>query len=444
MIRPTVRLRLTAWYASIFLLAGSALLAVSYVIVSDNTASFPDRVAQEMARRGFPRVVPIATLGPRGESAGSTPPGNDVRPPVPTPAYLEQVARVQAAAQKKVRAEMRREVTVDFGFALLATTLLSVAAGWVVAGRALRPVSRITATARRVAAGGDLSERIALAGPADELRELADTFDAMLARLDTVFASQRSFVANASHELRTPLAVMRAEIEERLDDPDAGEVELREMAAVVQEAILRSENLISGLLTLARSQSDRRPRETVDLVELARRATRQVADAARKRRLAIELPHGTAPVPGDGELLERLLTNLLENAVRYNHEGGFVWVDATPNGRAVTLEVVNSGPPVPAAAVPHLFEPFFRADDSRSRHTGGAGLGLAIVAAIAEAHRGSVSASRRADGGLLVSVTLPAYGSGAPVTTGQGSCSPAVTGRPLSVNQRRKYEKERS
>jgi signal transduction histidine kinase len=401
-MRPTVRLRLTAWYASIFLLGGAVLLAISYVIVSRNTTNFPTRVGERLTATN-------------GALRGVTQVRVQVRPTVPAQlrgpdrqTFL-RLERARQAAERQVTADIHRQTAIDFALALLGTTLLSLLAGWIVAGRALRPVARITATARRVAAEGDLGERIALDGPADELRELADTFDGMLARLDRTFASQRSFVANASHELRTPLAVMRAEIEERLDDPYSSESDLREMAAVVHDAVGRSEALITSLLTLARGQDALRRPEGVDLAEVVRSVvTRREPDAA-ERGISIEVVGLPAHCRGDRELLERLVANLVENALRYNHIGGFVRLETDQSDDNANLRVSNSGEVVPADAVPHLFEPFFRVDSSRSRDRGGAGLGLSIVAAVAATHGGAASAEVREGGGLVVSVTLPAH-----------------------------------
>src|SRR5262249_50277144 len=246
--------------------------------------------------------------------------------------------------------------------ALVGTTLLSVLAGWIVAGRALRPVARITATARRVAAQGDLGERIALDGPADELRELADTFDTMLERLDRTFSRPRSFVATASHEPRTPLAIMRAEVEERLDDPAASESELREMAAVVHDAVARSEALIASLLALARGQDAVRRHDSVDLSELVRVVVATSEQEAAGRGISIEAGGRPLRCGGDGELLERLVANLIENALRNTQAGGFVRLEPDHDVHPATLRVSNSGERVPAEAVPRLFDPFFRVD----------------------------------------------------------------------------------
>jgi signal transduction histidine kinase len=415
-MRPTVRLRLTAWYASIFLLGGAVLLAISYVIVSRNTTSFPSRVGERLtAANGALKGVREVRV--------------EVRPAAPPQLRASdlqtflRLERARKAAERQVTADIHRQTAIDFALALLGTTLVSLLAGWIVAGRALRPVARITATARKVAAEADLGERIALDGPADELRELADTFDVMLERLDRTFASQQSFVVNASHELRTPLAIMRAEIEERLDDPSAGESELREMAAVVRDAVARSEALITSLLTLARGQDVLGNREGVDLGEVVRVvAARSEADAAA-RAISIEIAGRSVYCRGDRELLERLVANLVENALRYNRVGGFVRLETEASDHKAMLRVSNSGEVVPAEAVAQLFDPFFRVDSSRSRESGGAGLGLSIVAAVAATHGGAASAAVHEGGGLVVTVTLPAE---APTRAAE---NPAVGGR---------------
>jgi signal transduction histidine kinase len=404
MIRPSIRLRLTVWYSSIFLLAGCVLLAVSYEIVSRNTSAYPARVAAEMARLG---TSPLRTATDGGGGIVlNTPPGAK---PVPKPprAYLARQAALRSAAERTVRAQMHRQVFTDFAFALLGTTLLSLLAGWFVAGRMLRPVRRITTTARRVTAGADLRARIAASGPNDELRELADTFDQMLERLDRAFASQRSFVANASHELRTPLAVLQAEIEDRLDDPDVGEAELRDMAAVVYAAAQRAEQLIVSLLTLARSQDGLSKHEPLELGDAIDAVAQRLQPAFNDDGIALTVTGESAAINGDSTLLERLIENLLTNALRYNQPHGFVSIAVEPDAGIARLVVANSGPPVAEGIVPRLFEPFFRTDDSRSRDSGGAGLGLAIVAAVASAHAGEATASARPDGGLVVTVTFP-------------------------------------
>ncbi len=406
-MRPSVRLRLTAWYASIFLLCGAVLLAISYVIVSRNTSDFPTRVAKKLTVQQGGTVVAV----PAGAGADAVPPKQvPLLGPVvqPDSELVLKLEKARKEAEQKVTGDLNRETMIDFAFALVGTTLISVLGGWLVAGRALRPVARITATARKVAAEGDLGQRIALDGPADELRELADTFDAMLDRLDRTFASQRSFVANASHELRTPLAIIRAEIEERLDDPRVTKADLEAMASVVHDAVARSEALITSLLILARGQAAVRRHDRVDLAELTRAVVAHNRVAAAALGIGIEPVCEPAACRGDRQLLELLVANLTENALRYNHSGGFIRIELSESDRCAVLEVSNSGELVTTAAVPRLFDPFFRADESRSRDTGGAGLGLSIVAAVAAAHGGQAVATAREGGGLVVTVTLPA------------------------------------
>jgi signal transduction histidine kinase len=407
-MRPSVRLRLTAWYASIFLICGAVLLAISYGIVSRNTGDFSLQVTKKLAAaEGGGLIVAV----PAGAETDTVPPPKSPQlGPLAAPdrGLVVKLERARKEAEQKVTGDLRRETLIDFAFALAGTTLISVLGGWLVAGRALRPVARITATARKVAAEGDLGQRIALDGPADELRELADTFDAMLERLDRTFASQRSFVANASHELRTPLAIIRAEIEERLDDPRVTKADLEAMASVVHDAVSRSDALITSLLILARGQAAVRRHDSVDLAELTRAVVAQNEVAAAGLGIGIDAVCEPAACRGDRQLLERLVANLVENALRYNHPGGFVRIELSESDRQAVLEVSNSGELVPATAVAHLFDPFFRVDESRSRESGGAGLGLSIVAAVAAAHDGHAVATAREGGGLVVTVTLRA------------------------------------
>ena len=277
--------------------------------------------------------------------------------------------------------------------------------GWAMAGRVLRPLQRITATAKRVSQD-NLDERIALEGPRDELKELADTFDGMLERLSGAFASQRRFVANASHELRTPLTVIRTELDVTLADPHATNADLRAMGETVRDATLATERLIQALLTLARSEGGVTRRDPVDLADCARTAVAQAGAEASARGLDIRPALDPAPVRGDRRLLERLVANLVENAVRHNVDGGTVEVRTASAAGRSTVEVRNDGPAVPPDAVASLLEPFQRLD--RSARGDGVGLGLSIVRSVAEAHGGSVELRARPSGGLVARVSLPA------------------------------------
>jgi signal transduction histidine kinase len=273
-----------------------------------------------------------------------------------------------------------------------------------VAGRALRGLQQITSTARRVSQD-TLDERIALEGPRDELKELADTFDEMLERLSSAFASQRRFVANASHELRTPLTVMRTELEVTLADPDASNAELREMAEAVHEALDRTERLVQALLMLARSEGAIGRRDPVDLAAAAQLALEHTARDADAAELTVTADLHAAPVRGDRRLLERLVANLVENAIRHNRHGGRVSVTtATRDGHSI-VDVVNDGDVLDPETLPRLLEPFQRID--RGARSDGAGLGLSIVRSVAQAHGGAVALAACPDGGLRATVTLP-------------------------------------
>jgi signal transduction histidine kinase len=307
--------------------------------------------------------------------------------------------------QRQLADDALTKLRTLYAVALGAMTGLSVLFGWAIAGRVLRPLQRITATAKRVSQD-NLDERIALEGPRDELKELADTFDGMLERLSGAFASQRRFVANASHELRTPLTVIRTELDVTLADPDATNDELRAMGETVRDATLATERLIQALLTLARSEGGVTRRDPVDLADCARTAVAQAGAEATARNLDIRPALEPAPVRGDRRLLERLVANLVENAVRHNIDGGTVEVATASGAGRSTVEVRNDGPVVPSDAVASLLEPFQRLD--RGARGDGVGLGLSIVRSVAEAHGGSVELRARPSGGLVARVSLPA------------------------------------
>ena len=307
---------------------------------------------------------------------------------------------VQAGAAAQRSTTLTHLLTYSL-LSLAGATLIAAAAGWIAAGRILAPVHRLTAAAR-AASEQNLSQRIALQGPRDELRELADTFDTMLERLDRAFTSQRQFIANASHELRTPLTVMRTAMDVVLAKPEPTRGELASMAAEVRQAVGHSERLIEALLVLARNDQARALTDPLDLAAIAE-------DALEARTangiITTTATLGEAPVTGDQVLLERLVNNLLDNANRYNITGGTVTISTTAHDAASVLRVVNTGTVVPADMVERLFLPFTRLDD-RTRHDG-FGLGLALVSSIAAVHGGTVTATAVPAGGLDVTVRLP-------------------------------------
>jgi signal transduction histidine kinase len=286
--------------------------------------------------------------------------------------------------------------------ALAGTLLIAVALGYFAAGRALAPLRRVTGLAQRVTQER-MDERIAMHGPEDELRELADTVDGMLDRLTGAFEGQRRFVANASHELRTPLTVIRAEVEVTLADPDATNADLRHMGEAVLEAADRTEVLLDSLMVLARSQQALPRREPVDLAVAARAAADLTAREAATRGVAVRLDLDPAPVTGDPALIERLVANLVENAVRHNVIGGCVQVKVRPG----LAEVENTGAEIRPDDVRRLAEPFERLH--RDTTGPGAGLGLSIVRAVADAHNARLGLQPRAGGGLVATVVFPRH-----------------------------------
>jgi signal transduction histidine kinase len=288
--------------------------------------------------------------------------------------------------------------------------VIGTTGGYLLAKQALRPIAKLTQTARALSTE-TLDQRINLGGPDDELRELADTFDEMLARLDQAFDSQRLFVANASHELRTPLSVIRTELEVTLSDPEADPEELRRMGTVVASAAERAQRLVTSLLTLARLQAvgggELEVAEPVDLARLVPLAISAVGNEAEEKGVRIETEVEEAVTIGDPRLLERLVGNLVENGIRHNVQGGWLRITTGQTAEKVWLHVANGGAVIPGGDVDRLFEPFRRGAGKVRTATKGAGLGLAIVRLIVEAHRGRLQAAAPPFGGLAVRVELP-------------------------------------
>jgi signal transduction histidine kinase len=416
--RMTLGARVALTFALLFLIAGAVLLAVNYLLfahglqgwasgpVQTYTASFVAKYDRALISNPHTPVLMVAAargqlafvLAHPAEQFNSA----DLLPTFGTqsPQFGPQLP--QSHGYNPALSQLLRQSMLI----LVPFALLTVALGWLAARRMLRPVRQLTATARRMSAA-NLSQRLQLAGPADELKELGDTFDQMLARLDGAFESQRRFVANASHELRTPLTIMRTELEVTFGGQPADDESLQAMGQVIQAAVTRSERLVDGLLALAESERGIDRSEQVDLAEIAGTALDAVAGAAHQAgiRTAATLP--AAPVTGSRVLLERLVENLADNGVRHNRPGGWLAIVTASHGGTVTLIVESSGPPITAEQAASLFEPFRRLHADRVGSARGSGLGLSIVRAVARAHGGEATASPVTGGGLRVTITLP-------------------------------------
>jgi signal transduction histidine kinase len=390
-VRLTVRTRLTLLYAGLFAVCGAIVVAVSYTLVAGLGAS-----GQKQGRQPSARDLADFATQCRSEEGS-------VRPDPHILAKCASYFQLQGA-------QGQRDLTLSY---LLRYSLISLAVvialaailGWIFSGRALRPVHQITAAAR-AASEHNLSGRVAPTGPRDELRELAETFDEMLARLQAAFEGQQRFIANASHELRTPLAVMRATVDVVLGNPDSTPGDLRAMAADIRAAVDHAEHLIAALLILARNERGLTVHEEVDLATAAEDVLDTAGLGLGDRRVHATLE--PAAISGDPVLAERLIANLVDNAIRYNIAAGDIWISTGTTAGRSQLTVTNTGPVISPADAGRIFQPFQRLS-YRTSHDG-FGLGLAIVASIAAIHHGTVTARPRDDGGLSVTVTIPAAG----------------------------------
>ncbi len=385
-VRPTLRLRLTLLNGVLLTGAAALLVLLAWLLVAQAL-----RPAHQLAEGTRVRLADGRELDAR-------------------------------AWQRELASDAEGELLAKGLAAVLAISVVGAAGAYVVAGRALRPLHRVTSTARRLS-GETLDQRIHYAGADDEVSELAATFDAMLDRLGESFEGQKRFVANASHELRTPLAVMRTEIDVTMSDPEADVAEYRRMATVVRDASERANALVEALLLLARTeaQANRRLVKKVpaDLSTGVSAALASVEREAGRLSLSVETKLRPAPVVGDPSLLDRLSGNLIENAVRYNTLQGRLWVRTRSDDQHATLVVGNTGFEVEPADVPGLFEPFRRGGRERTGARG-SGLGLSIVRAVCDAHGGTVAAVALPGGGLEVTVTLPAAAT-TPVAAGSAA-----------------------
>ena len=396
--RRTVRLRLTLLYVGLFLASAACLLVITYFLVD-----------QQLPTTLTLRTSGGGTAGTSGTLiTGGTSVATACAPTPGTTPTVEQMNACQELVQQTaagLRSDTLDQLLIEFGVALGIMAVASVGLGWLMAGRVLSPLRTITAAARRISARS-LHQRIGMTGPDDELKELGDTFDQLLGRLDASFRAQRQFVANASHELRTPLARQRTLLEVALRDRQATNGSLRAACERALAAGEQQERLIAALLTLARGERGLDTFEPFDLGEIAAGALTALREEADARGLTVTADVGTAPALGDPRLAEQLAANLADNAIRYNVTGGRVDITAGRRGSQAFLTVTNTGPVIPPDQLSRLFQPFQRLDPGPRVQTG-LGLGLAIVSAIAAAHGAELRAVTRAAGGLAVEVIFP-------------------------------------
>jgi signal transduction histidine kinase len=418
--RRTARLRLTVLFGAAFLVCGMAVLAIVTSVAFGDTkvgsagsngapaAVFNGKVPAAAVRQAggtdlVPVPIPVGDIRQEG--------GYDIvsiRMPVAasrSPAATAAEEAREAAAQVEVNYD-ERQILIICAIALAVIALAAAAIGWFIAGRVLRPVSTITAAARRIAASS-LHERLGLRGPDDELKELGDTLDGLFARLEASFDAQRRFAANASHELRTPLTRERTLLQVTLADPASTTDTWQAVSRELLTSNAEQERLIEALLTLASGEAATGPREPLDLAAISREALAAACPAIKRLDLDVQADIEPAVLDGDPQLVQQLVTNLIDNAARHNIPGGDIQVATTTIGDRAVLSVTNPGQVIPAAEVDRLFQPFQRLGPRSVRRDGGHGLGLSIVRAIATAHGAAITAKPRPGGGLVIKVTFP-------------------------------------
>jgi signal transduction histidine kinase len=412
--RRTARLRLTVLYGAAFLACGAAVLALTYVLfgnASPTASSSPPQIIGTSSENAVLKV-PVTKVQQEGRYDLVT-----VSVVVGQVIKKEEAAALPAAQQAKAvaladaqTASDKRQLLIACAIALAVIAAAAAAIGWLIAGRVLRPLSTITAAARRISASS-LHDRLGLHGPDDELKELGDTLDSLFARLEASFEAQRRFAANASHELRTPLTRERTLLQVTRADPTATAATWQAVSQDLLASNTEQERLIEALLTLASSEAGSGEREPIDLAAIASAALAAARPAIHREDLNVQTAIQPATLDGDPVLVQQLVTNLVDNAVRHNIPGGDIQITTTTTPAGATLSVASSGPVIPPAEVDRLFQPFQRLGPRPARpnggHGGGHGLGLSIVRAIATAHAATITAQPRPGGGLAIDVTFP-------------------------------------
>jgi signal transduction histidine kinase len=391
--RWTVRLRLTLLYGGLFLASGAALLTITYLLVRSSTGTVVKTPAQVSG--AFPKSIPAASSVAGHPTAG----GRAISIP-------SRRASIDLAAKQRAHAEELNQLLIQSGVALAIMTVASIALGWVVAGRVLRPLRTMTTATRRISEH-NLSERLALGGPDDELKELADTIDGLLARLDAAFQAHRMFVANASHELRTPLTMMRTTLDVATGKPGPLSPQVTALSAKLREGLDRGDRLVESFLSLARAQHGGLQDTTiVSIAQVVDDATKAHGDLIAAKEIHVHRTGQDIWVDGSRTLLGRMVENVIDNAVRHNQRGGWIRIDTRRESELAQIAIESAGPHLRESEVQELTQPFRRLGDQRTRSDNGFGLGLAIVAAITEAHGGKLELHALKKGGLRVLIEL--------------------------------------
>ncbi|MFF0446756.1 sensor histidine kinase [Streptomyces sp. NPDC004609] len=401
----SLRVRLTVVFGLMFFMAGAAIFSGAVILVGNSMEytlklPFPSSEQSTYVPAPMDKPLPAQTPVPTPwQSAPAEAPTEQWARPAGGPVLIDAVSREQ------ILDSMQRNLMAKGGLTVLGVGVVATTTGWLVAGRLLRPLNRITSTAERIA-GRTLHRRIDLDEPPGEVKRLADSFDSMLDRLDEAFAGQDRFIANAAHELKTPLAVGRTLVEVAVARRSAPP-EVKQLAENLLAVNERHERLIDSLLTLARAESAVTGLLPLDLAEIAAAVVTHTAPGAEERGIAVEVVLAPAPAMGDPVLLEQLVRNLVDNAVKYNVGGGWIRVETGSAAQGSRITVANTGAFIGAHEIPVLFEPFRRLTD-RVGSARGSGLGLSIVRAVARTHNGDATAVPRPGGGLEVTATVPA------------------------------------
>ena len=408
----TIRWRLTLLYGAMFLVCGAALLAITYTLVSHSVTGGgvveigpPPNSFGSVARPNYP----TGPLKLQAKPTRSYIKGKQVSAPPGISRLLHTATgrqAVQFVGRQQQIADLH-QLEIESAIALAIMAIISALLGWYVAGRVLRPLRTITATAQEISEA-NLHRRLALPGPRDELRTLADTIDGLLERLQDAFDAQRRFVANASHELRTPLTAVRALLEMAISDPHATVETFRETCREALEESEQQEQLIDALLALAQGQRGLDHRDAADLAVIVDEVVGAHRADAEARHLHLDVLLQSAAISGDQRLIARLVSNLVQNAIRHNNPDGDVEVRVGTRAGQAYLTVSNTGPVVPPEELERLLQPFQRLSPDRLAHHEGFGLGLSIVAAIATAHDARLDIRPGEPGGLHIEVTFPA------------------------------------